>query len=72
MASQCLLSSLTLGFWELITVDLNDWHSPAIVAADSPVLSAPLLLKLIISQAHVDSRATVSHIRTSLTLSEGS
>ena len=30
--------------------------------------AGPLLLKLIISKAHVDSRATVSFIRTSLTL----
>jgi hypothetical protein len=74
MACQCLLSSLTLGFLKLIcTADPNDYHLPAIVAADGPILSGPLLLKLIISQqAHVDSPATVSHIRTSLTLLEGS
>jgi hypothetical protein len=48
--------------------DSNTYHLPAIVAADGPVPAGPLLLKLIISQAHVDSRATVSFIRTSLTL----
>jgi hypothetical protein len=72
MAWQCLLSSLTLGFLKLITADSNDYHLPAIGTADGPILSEPLLLKLIISQAHVDYRATVSHSRTSLTLLEGS
>jgi hypothetical protein len=67
MACQCLLSSLTLNFLKLITADSNAYHLPAIMAADGPVPSGPLLLKLIISQAHVDSRATVSFIRTSLT-----
>ena len=38
------------------------------VAVPGPVPAGPILLKLIISQAHVDSRETVSHIRTSLTL----
>jgi hypothetical protein len=67
MACQCLLSSLTLDFLKLITADSNAYHLPPIVATDGPVPSGPLLLKLIISQAHVDSRATVSFIRTSLT-----
>jgi hypothetical protein len=68
MACQCLLSSLTLEFLKLITAESSDYHLPSIVAAQGPVPAGPLLLKLIISQAHVDSRATVSHIRTSLTL----
>jgi hypothetical protein len=68
MACQCLLSSLTLEFLKLITSESSDYHLPSIVAAQGPVPAGPLLLKLIISQAHVDSRATVSHIRTSLTL----
>jgi hypothetical protein len=68
MACQCLLSSLTLDFLKLITADSQDYHLPTIHATQGPVPSGPLLLKLIISQAHVDSRATVSHIRTSLTL----
>jgi hypothetical protein len=67
MACQCLLSSLTLDFLKLITAESPQYHLPTIVAAQGPVPSGPLLLKLIISQAHVDSRATVSHIRTSLT-----
>jgi hypothetical protein len=52
---------------KLITADSSAYHLPPIVATDGPVPSGPLLLKLIISQAHVDSRATVSFIRTSLT-----
>jgi hypothetical protein len=67
MACQCFLSSLTLDFLKLITADSNAYHLPPITAADGPVPSGPLLLKLIISQAHVDSRATVSFIRTALT-----
>jgi hypothetical protein len=67
MACQCLLSSLTLDFLKLITADSNDYHLPEIVAAEGRVPAGPLLLKLIISKAHVDSRATVSFIRTSLT-----
>jgi hypothetical protein len=67
MACQCLLSSLALDFLKLINAKSPDYHLPTIVAAQGPVPSGPLLLKIIISQAHVDSRATVSHIRTSLT-----
>jgi hypothetical protein len=66
MLCQSLLSSLTLGFLKLITADANEYHMPSIVARDGPVPSGPLLLKLIIAQAHVDSRATVSHIHHSL------
>jgi hypothetical protein len=68
MSCQCHLSSLTLDFLKLITADLNDYHLPPIDATDGPVPYGPLLLKLIIRQAHVDSRATVSFLRTSLTL----
>jgi hypothetical protein len=68
MACQCLLSSLTLDFLKLITAESNDYHLPEIVADEGRVPSGPLLLKLIISKAHVDYRATVSFIRTSLML----
>jgi hypothetical protein len=67
MACQCLLSSLMHDFMKLITADSDDYHWPLIAAADGPIPSGPLLLKLIISQAHVDSRATISFICTSLT-----
>jgi hypothetical protein len=67
MACQCLLSSLSLDFLKTITAESQDYHLPAIVAADGPIPAGPLLLKIIISKAHVDSRATVTYIRTSLT-----
>jgi hypothetical protein len=54
MACQCLLLSLTQDFMKLITADSAAYHLPPIAAADGPVPSGPLLLKLIISQAHVD------------------
>jgi hypothetical protein len=67
MACQSILSSLTLDFLKLITADSDNYHLPAIVAEDGPVPSGPLLLKMVISQVHVDSRATVSFIRMPLT-----
>ena len=67
MSCQALLSTLSVEFLKLITAESQDYHMPAIVAADGPIPSGPLLLKLIISKAHVDSRATVTYIRTSLT-----
>jgi hypothetical protein len=67
MLYQSLLSSLALDFLKLITADSAQYHLPEIVHADGPVPSGPLLLKLIILQAHVDYRATVSFVRTSLT-----
>jgi hypothetical protein len=66
MACQCLLSSLSLDFLKLISAEAKDYHLPAIIARDGPIPCGPLLLKLIISKAHVDSRATVMYIRTSL------
>jgi hypothetical protein len=64
---QCLLNSLTLGFLKTITAGASVCHLPAIVAIDGDVPAGVLLLKLIISQAHVDSRAAVLFIGTSLT-----
>ena len=70
MVCQCLLNSLTLDFLKTITADASAYHLPAlpaIVAINSDVLSGPLLLTSIISRAQVNSLATVSFIRTSLT-----
>jgi hypothetical protein len=67
MLCQCLLSSLTLDFLKTITADASTYHLPAIVAINGDVPAGVLLVKLIISQAHVDSRATISFVRTSLT-----
>jgi hypothetical protein len=68
MLCQCLLSSLALDFLKTITANSASYHLPAIVVADGDIPSGPLLLKLIISRAHVDTRATVSFLRTSLTV----
>jgi hypothetical protein len=68
MLCQCLLSSLGLDFLKTITADTSAYHLPPIVIADGLIPSGPLLLKLIISRAHVDTRATVSFLRTSLTV----
>jgi hypothetical protein len=67
MACQCLLGLLTLDFLKIISADSISCHLPPIVAMNGAVPSGPLLLKLIIRQAHVDSRATASFIRNSLT-----
>jgi hypothetical protein len=67
MSCQCLLASLAIDFLKIITAESPQYHLPAIVAADGPIPCGPLLLKVIISKAHVDSRATVRVIRTALT-----
>lgn len=68
MSCQCFLNSLTLDFLKVIAADLETYHLPAVVAVNGDIPAGPLLLKIIISQAHVDSRATVSFIRDSLQL----
>jgi hypothetical protein len=55
MASQCLLSSLTLDFLKLFTADSNAYHLHPMIAANGPVPSGHGLLKLIIIQALVNS-----------------
>jgi hypothetical protein len=67
MACQCLLSSLSINFLRIITAESTHYHLPAIVAANGPIPSGPLLLKIIIFKAHVDSRATMTFIHTLLT-----
>jgi hypothetical protein len=67
MLCQCLLNSLTLDFLKTITADASVCHLPAVVLINGDVPAGVLLLKLIISRAHVDSPATVLFIRTSLT-----
>ena len=66
MSCQCLLASLGIDFLKIITAESPLYHLPAIVAADGPIPCGPLLLKVIISKAHVDSRATAMFIRSSL------
>jgi hypothetical protein len=67
MSCQCLLNSLTLDFLKTITSESAAYHVPALLASNGAVPAGALLLKLIsISNAHVDSRATVTFIRNSL------
>ena len=66
MLCQCLRASLSIEFMKLITAEADDYHLPPITAMHGPMPCGPLLLKLIISKAHVDSRATVMFIRDSL------
>jgi hypothetical protein len=68
MLCQCLLKSLAVDFLKIITANADAYHLPAIVAVTGDIPSGPLLLKLIISRAHVDTLATVSFLRTSLTV----
>ena len=67
MLCQCLLNSLTLNFLKTITPDSSMYNLPVIVPANGDVPAGALLLRLIISRAHIDSRATMLFIRTSLT-----
>jgi hypothetical protein len=53
-AQDSFMASLTLNFLKLINIDSKVYHLSPIVAADGPVPSGPLLLKLIISQAHIE------------------
>jgi hypothetical protein len=55
MACQCLLGPLTLDFLKIISADSASCHLPPILAMNGAILAGPLLLKLIIGQAHVDS-----------------
>jgi hypothetical protein len=66
MSCQCLLNSLSLDFLKTITSESATYHVPALLASNGAVPAGALLLKLIISNAHVDSRATVTFIRNSL------
>jgi hypothetical protein len=66
MSCQCLLNSLSLDFLKTITSESVTYHVPALLASNGAVPAGALLLKLITSNAHVDSRATVTFIRHSL------
>jgi hypothetical protein len=66
MFCQCLTASLSIDFLKKITAESKNYHFPANLAADGPVPWGPLLLKIIVSKAHVDSRATASCICKSI------
>ena len=67
MLFQCIFASLDTEFLKSVTTEAQHYH---IVDAKSPmgppIPCGALLLKIIIMKAHVDTRATVSFIRTAL------
>ena len=67
MAFQCIFASLGTEFLKTVTTEAVHYHVPdTTVTTDPPIPCGALLLKVIIMKAHVGTRATVSHIRTSL------
>jgi hypothetical protein len=66
MLCQCLQASLSIKFLKIITAELGDCHLPAISTVNGPIPCGPLLLKIIIAKAHVDSRAMVMCIQDSI------
>jgi hypothetical protein len=62
MSNKCFMSSVSVAFKQLLTPDWADYHLPALPGSSALVPSGPLLLKIITTKAHVDSRATVAHI----------
>ncbi len=61
MAFQCIFASLSSDFLKSITMEAAQYH-----VGPSNTPCGALLLKIIIARAHVDTRATVSFIRSAL------
>ena len=66
MSFQCLFALLETEFLKTITADDADYHLPPPGGLGDSIPSGPLLLKCIIRKAHVDTMATVCHIRFAL------
>jgi hypothetical protein len=67
MIFQCIFASLRTEFLKLVTVEAPLYHIiDARDPQEPPIPCGALLLKIIIKKAHVDTRATVSFIRTAL------
>jgi hypothetical protein len=66
MSNKCFMSSVSVAFKQLLTPEWSDYHLPALPGSSDLVRSGPLLLKVITMKAHVDSTATVAHIRDEL------
>jgi hypothetical protein len=67
MLFQCIFASLGTEFLKTVTTEASHYH--VVDQADvnePPIPCGALLLKVIIMKAHVDTRATVSFIRTAL------
>jgi hypothetical protein len=67
MLFQCIFASLDTEFLKLVTTEALHYHIVDTKAPqEPPIPCGALLLKIIIMKAHVDTRATVSFIRTAL------
>jgi hypothetical protein len=67
MLFQCIFGSLRTDFLKLITTEAPLYHIiDSKAPQEPPIPCGALLLKIIIRKAHVDTRATVSFIRTAL------
>jgi hypothetical protein len=63
----CIFGSLHTDFLNLITTEATLYHIiDTRYPQEAPIPCGALLLKIIIKKAHVDTRATVSFIRTAL------
>ena len=67
MLFQCIFASLDTEFLKTVTTEAAHYHvEDTRNVNDPPIPCGALLLKVIIMKAHVDTRATVSFIRTAL------
>jgi hypothetical protein len=67
MLFQCIFASLDTEFLKLVTTEAPLYHIiDTRDPQEPPIPCGALLLKIIIRKAHVDTRATVSFIRTAL------
>ena len=67
MLFQCIFASLDTEFLKSVTTEAQHYHVADTKAPqEPPIPCGALLLKIIIMKAHVDTRATVSYIRTAL------
>jgi hypothetical protein len=67
MLFQCIFASLDTEFLKSVTTETQDYHVVDTTAPqEPPIPCGALLLKIIIMKAYVDTRATVSFIRTTL------
>jgi hypothetical protein len=67
MLFQCIFASLGTEFLKTVTTEAPNYHvADQSGANEPPIPCGALLLKVIIMKAHVDTRATVSFIRTAL------
>jgi hypothetical protein len=67
MAYFCIYDSLDVEFVKRINMQTEKFYLPPTANNAQRTPNAAMLLKVVISEAHVDTRATLSHIRMQLT-----